>query len=140
MGRLLLHVYGRLKDAALKSLAQMYEERLQNSGVTVHIHAEDQRKFFSKIGAFSGQCFLLDESGPTYSSIEFAQKVRRWTLESTDTHFVVGPPEGWQGKMPDIQRISLSRMTFPHEFAAVMFLEQLYRSFQIIKGTSYHKA
>ena len=140
MGRLHLHLHGRIKDPSLKSLAQMYEARLQQSGVSVHIHTEDLQKYLNKLEAMNGQLFLLDEHGSTYDSMKFAEKVRAWTLLSADTHFAVGPAEGWEENGQHLPRISLSEMTFPHEFAAVLFLEQLYRSYQIIKGTSYHKA
>ena len=140
MGRLHLHLHGRIRDSSLKSLAQMYEARLQSSGVSIHTHTEDLEKYLSKLEAMNGKLFLLDEKGSTFTSIEFADKVRAWALGSDDTHFAIGPAEGWSGYGHHLPRISLSEMTFPHEFAAVLFLEQLYRSYQIIKGTSYHKA
>lgn len=87
-----------------------------------------------------GQLFLLDERGSTYTSVGFAERVQSWTLLSSDTHVAIGPAEGWQNLGQHLPRISLSDMTFPHEFVAVLFLEQLYRAFQINKGTSYHKA
>lgn len=97
-------------------------------------------KYFSKLESMNGQLFLLDERGTTYTSVDFAKKVQSWTLHPSDTHIAIGPAEGWDNLGQHLPRISLSEMTFPHEFAAVLFLEQLYRAFQIIKGTSYHKA
>ena len=126
MGRLHLHLHGRLKDAAIKSLADAYEARLQSTGLTIHVHTDDLEKYLSKLDSLKGQLFLLDEQS--------------LTLLSADTHFAVGPAEGWQNRGQHHPRISLSEMTFPHELAAVLFLEQLYRAIQINKGTSYHKA
>ncbi len=140
MGRLHLHLHGRLKDSALKSLAETYQARLQSTGLTVHIHTGELTKYLSKLESMNGQLFLLDERGSTHTSIDFATKVEAWSLLSSDTHFAIGPAEGWQNLGQHIPRISLSEMTFPHEFAVVLFLEQLYRAFQINKGTSYHKA
>ena len=94
----------------------------------------------SKLESLKGQLFLLDEQGSTFTSTEFAKKIQSLTLLSVDTHFAVGPAEGWQNRGQHHPRISLSEMTFPHELAAVLFLEQLYRAIQINKGTSYHKA
>jgi len=140
MGRLHLHLHGRIKDADLKSLAATYQSRLQSTGLTVHVHKDELTKYLSKLEELNGQLLLLDERGSTYTSVDFAAKIQAWTLDSTDTHFAIGPAEGWQNLGNHIPRISLSEMTFPHEFAAVLFLEQLYRANQINKGTSYHKA
>ena len=140
MGRFHLHLHGRIKDSALKSLAETYEARMKNTGITVHVHNDELGKYISKLEAMSGQLFLLDEKGSMFSSVDFAEKIRAWSLLPTDTHFAIGPPDGWENLGQNLPRISLSEMTFPHEFAAVLMLEQLYRSQQIIKGTSYHKA
>lgn len=139
MGRMHLHLHGRLKDSALKELAETYQSRLQGTGLTVHIHSDELSKYVSKLEAMNGKLFLLDEHGSTFTSMEFAGKIKSLTLLSADSHFAIGPAEGWQDFGKHIPRISLSEMTFPHEFAAVLFLEQLYRAFQINKGTSYHK-
>ena len=140
MGRFHLHRHVRIKDSSLKSLAETYQTRMKNSGITVHVHTDELGKYVSKLESMSGQLFLLDEKGSTFSSLDCAEKIRVWSLLPTDTHFAIGPPEGWENQGQNIPRISLSEMTFPHEFAAVLMLEQLYRSQQIIKGTSYHKA
>jgi len=139
MGRFHLHLHGRIKDSAVKSLADMYEMRVKSTGITVHVHTDEIDRYISKLTDMSGQLFLLDERGSSYTSIDFADKIRAWSLLPHDTHFAIGPAEGWGGLGQKLSRISLSEMTFPHELTAVLMLEQLYRSQQIIKGTSYHK-
>ena len=140
MGRIHLHLHGKLKDSSLRALAESYQARLQNAGISVHVHNDELPKYLSKLESMNGQLFLLDERGVTFTSVDFSKKVQSWTLQAHDTHVAIGPAEGWSNLGQHLPRISLSEMTFPHEFAAVLFLEQLYRAFQIIKGTSYHKA
>lgn len=55
--------------------------------------------------------------------------------------FIVGGPEGLAKEVIDKAdfRLSFSRMTFPHELARLLLLEQLYRAVSIIKGTAYHR-
>ena len=102
----------------------------------MHVHNDALSKYLSKLESLSGQLILLDERGETFTSVDFSKKVQSWTLHASDTHIAIGPAEGWSNLGQHLPRISLSEMTFPHEIAAVLFLEQLYRAFQIIKGTS----
>ena len=55
--------------------------------------------------------------------------------------FVIGGSEGLSKEVSDRAdfRLSFSKMTFPHRLARVMLLEQVYRSFKIIKNEKYHK-
>ena len=54
---------------------------------------------------------------------------------------MIGDAEGHSEAMLERadDKISFSKMTFPHEFAQVILLEQIYRAFTIIKGEKYHK-
>lgn len=84
----------------------------------------------------------LHETGNAFSSREFSEWFNR-TLGSADGPlvFVIG---GAYGLSPEFIRsahgtVSLSRMTFTHEFARLILLEQIYRAAQIARGTDYHK-
>ena len=83
---------------------------------------------------------MLDEAGKQYTSQEFARLVKQWNVNNQDVNLAIGPVDGWQEyKIGTSNLISLSKMTFPHELAAVMLVEQVYRATEIIKGTNYHR-
>ena len=85
---------------------------------------------------------LLDEGGFQEGSVAFAQRFEAWQLSSDNVHLAVGPAEGWPDdvNLAAVLRLSLSEMTFPHELAAVMLVEQLYRATELQRGSGYHKA
>lgn len=84
---------------------------------------------------------LLDENGKTFSSVIFSQWVeKQMNIGSKRIIFVVGGPYGFS---KDVYakakfKISLSEMTFSHQMIRLIFVEQLYRAFTIIKGEPYH--
>jgi len=84
---------------------------------------------------------LLDEKGKELRTVEFAGWLRNiFMLPKKRILFVIGGSWGFSEEVyvrADI-RISLSRMTFPHQLVRLLFLEQLYRVFTIIKGEPYH--
>lgn len=83
---------------------------------------------------------LLDERGKEFNSISFAEYLNG--LEGRVNHllFVIGGPYGFSEKV--YQRadalFSLSKLTFSHQLVRVIFMEQLYRAFTILKGEPYH--
>ena len=84
---------------------------------------------------------LLDEHGQTFSSVEWARHLEKKFLYSPrDITFVIGGSYGFGKAVYERadEKISLSRMTFSHQLCRVIFLEQLYRIFTIIKGEPYH--
>lgn len=85
---------------------------------------------------------LLDERGQEYNSISFAEYLN--SLEGRVNHlvFVIGGPYGFSEevyKRADAQ-LSLSKLTFSHQLVRVIFMEQLYRAYTILKGEPYHHA
>ena len=139
MGRINIHLHGKLKDKAIATIAEMYQQRLSSAGVKVHVHNDSLEAYLAKLKAKKGLLILLDERGDSFESIQFAAKINEWKIGSDDVHFAIGPAEGWAGKEPMLQRISLSSFTFTHEMATIILFEQLYRAHEILKGTSYHK-
>ncbi|MBI4911763.1 MAG: 23S rRNA (pseudouridine(1915)-N(3))-methyltransferase RlmH [Acidobacteria bacterium] len=84
---------------------------------------------------------LLDAGGESLDSVDFADWLGRRTSEGARLCFVLGSSHGFdpQLKAEAGRGLSLSPMTYPHDLARILFLEQLYRAFSILKGSPYHK-
>ena len=83
---------------------------------------------------------VLMEQGETLESIPFAQRLEQ--LSSERIAFVIGGADGLTEalKAEAHWRLSLSPMTFPHELARLMLVEQLFRAQAILQGRPYHRA
>ena len=82
----------------------------------------------------------LMEEGDTLASIPFARRVERYGNERLA--FVIGGADGLTDELKARAswRLSLSPMTFPHELARLMLIEQLFRAQAILQGSPYHRA
>ena len=84
----------------------------------------------------------LEINGTMLSSEEFASKIESLTNEGiSEVVFVIGSSCGLSNivsKRANL-KLSLSKMTFLHQFTRLILLEQIYRAFKIIKGETYHK-
>ena len=84
---------------------------------------------------------LLDEKGKEFRSVEFSRYLSDHISKvGKDLVFVVGGAYGFSGKAYERARgmVSLSKMTFSHQMVRVIFAEQLYRAFTIMRGEPYH--
>ena len=85
---------------------------------------------------------LLDVAGEMISSQDLARKVESWQDRGLkEVTFLIGGANGVSPKVAETADISLSLsfLTFTHEMARVILLEQLYRAYTIIKGFPYQK-
>jgi len=84
---------------------------------------------------------LLSADGPQRSSEAFAQWLGTRMDRGESLAFAVGSSHGFDpGLKAEVrEHLSLSPMTFPHDLSRILFLEQLYRAFSILKGSPYHK-
>ncbi|HNV95036.1 MAG TPA: 23S rRNA (pseudouridine(1915)-N(3))-methyltransferase RlmH [Bacteroidales bacterium] len=83
---------------------------------------------------------LLDEKGKTFTSAGFAKQLEQWMNSGKKRIvFIIG---GAYGIHPTLKQkyasVSLSDMTFNHQLVRLVFAEQIYRAFTIIKGLPYH--
>ncbi len=84
---------------------------------------------------------LLDEHGRQMTSAGFSEYLQRCMNRGVrNLTFVTGGAYGFSKEVYDKvpERISISPMTFPHQLVRLIFAEQLYRAFTILKGEPYH--
>lgn len=83
---------------------------------------------------------LLDERGKEFHSIGFAKHLN--SLEGRVNHifFLIGGPYGFSEEVYQRanEKFSLSKLTFSHQLIRLLFMEQIYRAFTILKGEPYH--
>ena len=89
----------------------------------------------------SDHVILLDDKGKSFSSVEFANFLQQKMNSSLKSLvFVIGGAFGFSDEV--FQRanckLSLSKMTFSHQLVRLIFKEQLYRGFSILRGEKYH--
>ena len=136
MGRIIVHLHGKPSDKKMASLIEDYSQRLK-AKVRLEIHSVklSGEDYFSKI---PNNAILLDEVGEMMTSVTFSEHFVKWIIATEDTHLAIGPTNGFP-KGHGRESISLSQMTFPHELASVLLMEQLYRANEISRGSAYHR-
>lgn len=84
----------------------------------------------------------LDEKGTNFSSHEFSSKMKNWIENSSNIYFIIGGPDGISDEIRKKANylISLSNLTFPHQLAKVILVEQVYRSICIMNSHPYHRS
>jgi 23S rRNA (pseudouridine1915-N3)-methyltransferase len=80
---------------------------------------------------------LLASDGDQFDSMELSRWLEERRQEGRDLCFVVGGPRGLDLEQCDT-RLSLGRITLPHQLARVVLLEQLYRAHKILAREPYH--
>jgi 23S rRNA (pseudouridine1915-N3)-methyltransferase len=128
----------------------MYETRLRPSNVQVETtwHKDNQAltKGVDADRSKGHTLVLLDPLGSIQTSEKFSDDMYEWLDRGgSRLSFVIGGADGLpselkyppQGGKPTM--ISLSAMTFTHQFARLLLIEQIYRGTEIRKGSGYHK-
>lgn len=119
-----------LPEAGTRSTREENIREKEGAAMLRHIRAGDK-------------VVLLDEKGKNLSSVQLAQWLEERMLEGAkNICFVIGGAYGLSPELDELSamKLSLSKMTFSHQMARLIFLEQLYRAFTIIKGEPYHHA
>ncbi|HLU40380.1 MAG TPA: 23S rRNA (pseudouridine(1915)-N(3))-methyltransferase RlmH [Planctomycetota bacterium] len=102
--------------------------------------AREGERLLAKVPA-GALLVALDRAGREWSSPELARELAGWQQRERAVAFAVGSAHGLHGTVLAAarQRLSLSRLTLPHEIALLVLVEQLYRAHAILRGDPYHK-
>ena len=124
-------------------MIQLKEERLSDDPSQNEINTALEReseKIFAQIPPRAYIVAMCVE-GKELSSPELADKLDDVANRTSDICFIIGSSFGLSDavkKRADL-RLSISKLTFPHQLMRVVLLEAVYRAFNIQKGTKYHK-
>jgi 23S rRNA (pseudouridine1915-N3)-methyltransferase len=142
---------GKTKDKNWKALQDEYLKRLshfvkcevtQIKDSAKHETSEIEGKRILEILNPKTFAVVLDVSGKAMSSHQLSAEIERWQASGLkEITFIIG---GFEGVSDAIREradylLSLSFLTFTHEMARVVLIEQLYRGYSILKGFPYQK-
>lgn len=153
-----LIVIGKLKEDYLRSACAEYIKRLSRY-CTFELHELDECRLSENPSEKEIESALQKEAvqikkyakgmiipmcieGKQFSSVKFSEKISSAAVNGFSTvTFVIGSSFGLAPEIKSMGsfKLSMSEMTFPHQLARVMLLEQIYRAFQIAEGGKYHK-
>jgi 23S rRNA (pseudouridine1915-N3)-methyltransferase len=130
----------RLSPFAKVKLIELPEEPYRNKSEIDRIKEKEAETIQKRIPDNS-IVILLEEAGSVRDSKGFAEFIERIGGLGQELVFVIGSGVGLHPSLKAVSnyKISLSPLTFPHNFARVLLEEQLYRACTIINGKAYHK-
>ena len=133
----------RLGGFCRMEIVQLKEERLSENPTEGEIHQaleKEAEKIFAQIPPKAYRVALCVE-GKQLSSEELAQALDRIGETHGEVCFIIGSSFGLSDRVKQScqMKLSVSKLTFPHQLMRVLLLETVYRSFHILKGTRYHK-
>ena len=159
MVQLTLITVGTLKESYLKEAISEYKKRLSQYARVEEINIKEElikneddaseikraldlegEKILSAVPKDSALITLCVE-GKEYDSPALADLIGRFSDEKGKITLVIGSSHGLSQKVKGASslRLSVSKMTFPHQLMRVVLMEALYRSFTILAGKRYHK-
>jgi 23S rRNA (pseudouridine1915-N3)-methyltransferase len=135
VGKLSTKGYKEAFDHYSKQINKLHVTELKESSIQV------EGKHILNLLDRDAHIILLTIEGVQMDSIAFAEYLRKLIDTGKKIQFVVGGSEGLSESVKSASNkdISMSKMTFPHQLARVMLVEQIYRAMKIIERHPYHK-
>ncbi|MBC8590904.1 23S rRNA (pseudouridine(1915)-N(3))-methyltransferase RlmH [Wansuia hejianensis] len=153
-------VVGKIKEKYMREGIQEFQKRLSRYCNLKIIEIDDEKapenlsnKDMERVKEKEGKKILskipqntfiisLEIEGKQFSSEELSKRVENLMVSGVnDMTFIIGGSLGLseEVKTRSNLKLSFSKMTFPHQLMRLILLEQVYRSFRIMKGEPYHK-
>ena len=151
---------GKIKEKFFKDAIDEYSKRLSkycnlniievpdskvpdklNESLENQIKNEEGNRMLGQLKKDS-YLICLDLKGKEYDSVQFSEKIQKLTIDgNSNITFVIGGTLGISDEILNLskEKICFSKMTFPHQLIRVFILEQLFRSFKIAGGETYHR-
>ena len=131
----------RLSPYASVEVVELSPIEIKDENLTSKVLEQEGEKILSHIKPQS-YVITLEINGKMLSSEGLAEKINELTNEViSELVFVIGSSCGLSPIVSNRAnfKLSMSKMTFLHQFARLLIVEQIYRAFKIIKGETYHK-
>lgn len=131
----------RLTPYASVEIIELPAIEIKDEHLVKKVLQEEGEKILSYIKP-QAYAITLEINGKMLSSEEFSKKIEELTNDGiSEIVFVIGSSCGLSEVVSSRAnfKLSLSKMTFLHQFARLLLTEQIYRAFKIIKGETYHK-
>ncbi|RMF15398.1 MAG: 23S rRNA (pseudouridine(1915)-N(3))-methyltransferase RlmH [Candidatus Dadabacteria bacterium] len=129
-----LHLAFRLRGGPAAEMIRDWGARIARQRSFEVIERAGRRPF-----AGNGWTILCDPAGTAYSTEQMARQWRERELSATPlVRVLIGGADGWPGDAQAQTRWAFGQITMPHELAAAVATEQIYRILTILTGHPYH--
>ena len=137
---------GKIKEKFYKEAITEYLKRLQKYHKIIIEEVPDSDIEHEKeliLNKIKEKYYIvtLEIEGTSMDSQEFSNYIDKTFLKTSTITFIIGGSNGLSEQIKNRanDKISFSKLTFPHQLFRVILLEQIYRSFKIIHHETYHK-
>lgn len=141
MHRIRILSIGKTKETWLEQALTEYLKRLQSIASIEFVWAKNNEQLLALV-AKEPHFICLDASGQSMTSEHFSTFLMK-KLEASGARLaiVIGGAEGLPDKLKQVPEllVSLSPLTFTHQLVRLVLVEQIYRAFEIARGSRYHK-
>lgn len=131
----------RLSPYASVEIIELQPVEIKDTNLTQKALDQESVKILENIKPNS-YVITLEILGKQLSSEDFAEKINEITISGiSELVFIIGSSCGISPKVSQRAdfKLSISKMTFLHQFARLLLIEQIYRAFKILKNETYHK-